>query len=866
MHMDLALHPEPGVLPPVGRQAELARVTAALRRGRSALVLGAPGLGKTHLATAAVSEAGATGSAAWTVATASLRTVDYGALGWLLPGRTPEHPAEAVAGLTAALEARAGRHRPLLVVDDAHLLDERSADVLLQLATAGTVTVLATALDVALPPGLEALADDRYGERVELGSFDRDATGALAAALLDGVVAEATVESLWRWSGGVPLVVVALVEEGRRADRFHLRRGRWWWEGPGVVPRRAAGHLAAALAALEPSSQDAFDLLVVAEALAPEPFEALAGAAALDELEASGLIRFVRRGAGTMVLPTHPVLAEHRRDALGAARRRRLAARLLDHVPADADDAAALVLRAFWRVEAGRHTADDRDLVLRAASVVQLSDPGAAATLVEAAHAAEPGARTWLARVALHIEVGERERAWRAWEDARRVADPDDDALAAALRQTEVELHLWADHDPEAARRAIARARSRATSAAETQVLDSIEALTWLLSARPAQARAGAEAVLATEARSVDGFVGATLVRLVGLVLTGHTTEALAAGPDALAVAEAAAAEQPSVAGMIRAALALARVWRGELDAVPAVHPATGRWPVPPTTHPDAAGLRWPVMAGIVAHLQGDLEAAIARLEEGVVQHRGGKRMFHAEAVAWLAVTLCEAGRPADAEVLLEREPMGAIRLFPGLTPWVQGALLAARGDQAGSARAWCAAADEAAAAGATLLAVRYLADAVSAGAPPPAADRLRALLGGVDAPLLAAIGRAALAVAAGDGAGLLDEALEHERLGLRRRSLALANRATGLRRDANDLVARLRRSLAGADEGRVDTTVFGLTVREREVAELAATGMSDREIAAKLIVSVRTVESHLASSYRKLGIASRRELAALLG
>ena len=44
-------------------------------------------------------------------------------------------------------------------------------------------------------------------------------------------------------------------------------------------------------------------------------------------------------------------------------------------------------------------------------------------------------------------------------------------------------------------------------------------------------------------------------------------------------------------------------------------------------------------------------------------------------------------------------------------------------------------------------------------------------------------------------------------------------------------------------------------------MAVLAAGGLSDRAIAARLIVSVRTVESHLANAYRKLGIASRSEL-----
>jgi DNA-binding CsgD family transcriptional regulator len=55
------------------------------------------------------------------------------------------------------------------------------------------------------------------------------------------------------------------------------------------------------------------------------------------------------------------------------------------------------------------------------------------------------------------------------------------------------------------------------------------------------------------------------------------------------------------------------------------------------------------------------------------------------------------------------------------------------------------------------------------------------------------------------------------------------------------------------------------LTRREAEVADLAAGGFADREIAARLFVSVRTVESHLASAYRKLGVVSRIQLSEVL-
>jgi DNA-binding NarL/FixJ family response regulator len=51
------------------------------------------------------------------------------------------------------------------------------------------------------------------------------------------------------------------------------------------------------------------------------------------------------------------------------------------------------------------------------------------------------------------------------------------------------------------------------------------------------------------------------------------------------------------------------------------------------------------------------------------------------------------------------------------------------------------------------------------------------------------------------------------------------------------------------------------LTAREREVAELVATGRTNREIAEQLVLSTRTIEAHLRSIYAKLTVRSRVEL-----
>jgi ATP/maltotriose-dependent transcriptional regulator MalT len=58
---------------------------------------------------------------------------------------------------------------------------------------------------------------------------------------------------------------------------------------------------------------------------------------------------------------------------------------------------------------------------------------------------------------------------------------------------------------------------------------------------------------------------------------------------------------------------------------------------------------------------------------------------------------------------------------------------------------------------------------------------------------------------------------------------------------------------------------LLGLSRSELAVARLAATGLTNREVASQLYVSVKTVEYHLRNSYIKLDITSRRALAALL-
>jgi DNA-binding CsgD family transcriptional regulator len=79
-------------------------------------------------------------------------------------------------------------------------------------------------------------------------------------------------------------------------------------------------------------------------------------------------------------------------------------------------------------------------------------------------------------------------------------------------------------------------------------------------------------------------------------------------------------------------------------------------------------------------------------------------------------------------------------------------------------------------------------------------------------------------------------------------------------------LGARLWAERARAELNRVGprrTAGGGLTEGERRVAELAARGLTNREVAAALFMSPKTVEANLTRTYRKLGVRSRAQLAA---
>jgi DNA-binding CsgD family transcriptional regulator len=157
-------------------------------------------------------------------------------------------------------------------------------------------------------------------------------------------------------------------------------------------------------------------------------------------------------------------------------------------------------------------------------------------------------------------------------------------------------------------------------------------------------------------------------------------------------------------------------------------------------------------------------------------------------------------------------------------------------------------------------------------GDPVTAAPQLAALADRVDGPFAAIAAEHAAALVAGDGAALLAVAERFAEQGARLLAVeaadaaAAAHRAAGRQASAAAAAARAGLWLTDCEGARPPTMLatpaaVDLTPREREIALLAAAGSTSREIADRLVVSVRTVDNHLQNAYRKLGVTRRQDL-----
>ncbi|MFE3602225.1 ATP-binding protein [Streptomyces sp. NPDC059142] len=821
------------------------------------------------------------------------------------PGAAPDNTFSVLQGLYWLAVNLMAEAPLVLVLDDAHWCDERSLrwlDFLLRRADGLPLLVVAahrTEAGLAAPDALADLAAHHLPDPLRLGPLDASEVAELTAGLFPGRRPEpAFVGRLVSVTGGSPLEAVRLLRDLRSAGLGPDEEGarRIAEAGGKVVAASVHGVLAGQPGWVR-------EVLLALAVLGDEDtayLAALAGLSALhveegvEILGQAGLVQAGRRE------PVHDLVRAAVLDRLGAtgvARLRLRAARLLSDIGRSPEETAAQLLAVpgpgdAWTTSVLRAAAtqaeqrgapeaaarylervreadpDDPDVLTRLGKALAETDPKRSVGLLHEAHTLTTDVR---ARTATAVQLALTCLSVQQSPDGARV-------LTEALDDLDAELGT----DPEPADRelrTLAESALLIVGADEKSTLPDVLRRTAGITPPPGDTPAQRQqlAMLGVLA-AVDGHPAAESVRRARRALRAP---GVPLGPWSLLPASLAL----SLADENRAAdAALETVLRGSRDTAAV-------W-----TYVLALSTRslYRLENGAVADALADAQTSL----EILGQERWGDSAVTPHTA--YAAALAERGEVARAEESLTAIKRPRLDRFAWEYHWylmAHGRVRAVGGDPEGALEAFRACGDsldaaglrnpvfapwwleaacllgglgrtaearEAAAYGAPLAelwgtprALGYAALARGAATPGPAGvallRRAVALLESSPARAhharaLLLLGRATLA------GGSVREARDHlrEAVGLARRGgcVALAREA---RQDLVDAGGRMREITA--------SPLDMLTGTERTVAGLVASGAGNREVAESLFVTVRTVELHLTSVYRKLGVGRRADL-----
>jgi DNA-binding CsgD family transcriptional regulator len=856
-----------GDWPLVGRAEEL-RLLSGIRPGDGGVVLaGAAGVGKTRLARETSALAGRRGGPThWVAATASARSIPLGAFE-LAADTLGSDPTQVLNRALTALRARAGTRALLIAVDDAHLLDELSAALLLQVVLRGIATVVVTLrTGEPAPDAVTALWKDGHLPRLEVQPLSAEETAALVEARLGGPLDGSAARELHAITQGNPLYLRHLVDEELATGRLHDEHGMWCWTGRPQLSAGLTDLLITRIGALSDAERDVVDLLAFGEPLDPALLTELTGGDAVERAESRGLVTVSARDDRPRARLAHPLYGELRRATCGALRARRLRGSIVTAL-AERPGGYDPIRLATLMLDSDR-TPDLEVLTAGARRALELTDFTLAERLARAAIAAggafEP-------RLALGMALSWTARGSSADDELQilqRIAADDVERARAAVPK--VGNLLWTLGDATLAEQTLEAARASVRDRLPALELDALRSVVDAWAGRTEQGANLAAAVLAEPDCSGD----AVIIAAYGLATCAGGLGRMRGLADAVTRVRSLSGS-PSL-GLTRVAL-LGGHWPRALRLVGALHEAerdAQREADLYATHPGPARMITLSGYGRVAADRGQVRTAVRRIRDaaGPVRPPGWTySLLLAQVVSLAAMGDVEAARAGLAEA--ERQPGLALH-DPDVTlarAWVaaaEGALTEAV-EHAHRAAAQAASTQQYA------VEVVALHTAVQFG-DRTLADRLTDLATRVDGPRAPAAAAHAAALAADDGDALTAAAEQIEAFGALLIAMDAAAQATlayhrhHQRGSAHAALARAQR-LATACENPTTpallaaATPLPLTEREREIATLAAAGLTNRQIADRLTVSVRTVEGHLYRVNAKLGTTTRAELSTLL-
>ncbi|RDH78878.1 LuxR family transcriptional regulator [Mycolicibacterium moriokaense] len=856
--------------PLVGRSEEMRTIDAAITAADAGgiVIRGAAGVGKSRIAREALASAAARGrETRWTVGTSSATALPLGAFtAWAPSGVT-----DTVALLRGVVESLTASDTSVVIgVDDAHLLDELSLFVVHQIVQRGAAKVILTVRDdMPIPAAVQEIWQVGNFDRLDLAPLPSDDTAALLAATLGGSVAGDAADRLWRLTHGNALYLRNIVEQEVSDGRLAQERDCWRWSGDPVVPPGLAELIESRIGELPAKVSDVVDVLAVGEPIELATLTRITDPAAVEEADIRGLITLEPAGSGIEVRIAHPLYGEVRRRRAAPTRLRRLRGMVANELAAagDRDDLRVIVRRATLTVDSD--LVPDVDLLVRAAhGAVWLADLALAERLAQAAITAGAGPEPILVRAHALSWLGRGEEA-EAVLDCVRAEDLNDQDRArfAFIRASNM---LWDLGDPAAAKAIVDRA-SETTPADARTYIDAFLTVYWFATDQPEAAMQASKNLAPKDIPVVGAEIAWALAQIYADA--GRLTEAVASAQAGYDVATRTL-DAPHMRFNIADAHVSALLLAGRVADALEVAERIRRQAV---DLPGAAQPLGDAVAGRAALGAGDVKNARQLLSQAVhdltASYSGGWGYRYRVAEATALAMSGSTEEAASALRALDEVP----RKFRALDferrmahAWVA----ASQGAVSEAIATVSSVAENARAAGRFAEEVMCLQTATQFGDRNGVA-RLGELEAIVEGPRAALAARFAAALLADDGAELSSLSTEFEQLGDMLAAIdAAAHAAMAYRRHdkrGSAMGCSTRADALAAQCGattpalRQATEALPLTDRETEIVMLIGEGLSNRAIAERLTLSVRTVESYVYRAMMKTDTASRDELAALL-
>ncbi|GAA4656821.1 helix-turn-helix transcriptional regulator [Arthrobacter cryoconiti] len=834
--------------------------------------------------------------------TPSLAKIPFGVLAANLRASGPtslRSPVEMIRDMLALFSETAvdnsgnlddSQNTPLVILDEAEFIDQPTAELLVHLVQVGSVKLLAsyrTGSEMTEP--LPSLWSKGVAERMRLLPLTRSEGHDFCCAMLSGRVLPSSSWHMWSAAAGNPLLLSLIISDAYQDGHLSQSNGAWVADAA-MLPNgvQLQGLVHGQLRNLSAAAEEALALVALSEPVKSATLREIVSAEAIEELLRRRIVHAPAWEPGQLRL-INPAYGDVIRATLPHTKSRRLHLQLIEKLNAEAPNPEALLRRTMWALDSGLPT-DDGQLLQAGTFACKLYQSETGLHLASAITDPKFLSRANCVKARAKFNMGDYAAAVGLLEAAEKQATNVVDLLfggllmnaakaamglplkacyedAANLRRHGEQLALSAENDSE---QIIWITQERATV---------LELLTMSREGRYLEMDSPIRTILAASAPAYE------------LDHKLHCSIALAMESERLS-----ALGQPE-SGLTAAFSALAMTHQEDRDVYFLPEMIVTRSQVAALLAGD-----WVQAEQILAHFSVDMGPATISfggsidVARGMVMLRQG-RMSSALPVLRSGIVSLQQSDPQQMLGLCTAMAMYAgagtghlDATAPNLTP--SGAnncmYLVSIHEQAFAAAALeyrekngqgltglIRLADDAAKRGHLTLELTALALAVGFD-PDSYMDRFASVAAKVQGPWAGAVRTYARVWASGNARALVEagEELLSARIYQHAQKVFHKAFALSLGSHQQDVALRARDGLARVAHATGETATQGvtegvssveskavLTKREGEIAALAASGASDKDIAEKLGVSVRTVEGHLYRTYAKLGIAAREEL-----